>query len=184
MHSKLKHSAPHLQMVWEMQSQLSWSILSLSLSVTSRKMPAAGSRCSLRRAHSSALSQTSRGFSVWARPFLITPEWSEQLLLFYICMSIIQTQCEVNRQICEMVYFPFYPVHSSEANIYNICITTFGSHDCLQVSTAWTGHTRHPLTHPHLQVLEIGWISFTIFCDWFIQKPPFLVWLYWHCSGI
>lgn len=64
-----------------------------SLTVTSRRKPAAGSRCSLRRADSSALWRASRGLSVWPSPFLITPESTEQLLLFHICVSINQA-CE------------------------------------------------------------------------------------------
>lgn len=33
----------------------------------------------------------SRGVSVWLNSFLITPEWSEQLLLLHICVSISRT---------------------------------------------------------------------------------------------
>lgn len=64
-----------------------------SPTVTSRWKPAAGSRCSLRHVDSSALCRASQGLSVWPSPFLITPESSEQLLLFHICVSINQA-CE------------------------------------------------------------------------------------------
>lgn len=37
------------------------------------------------------LRSASRGVSVWLSSFLITPEWSEQLLLLHICVSIRQT---------------------------------------------------------------------------------------------
>lgn len=42
------------------------------------------------------LRSASRELSVWLSPFIITPEWSQQLLLLHICFSI--------SWICEVTY--------------------------------------------------------------------------------
>lgn len=93
-----------------------------SLAVTSWRKPAAGSRCSPRRADSSALRRASRGpFCVTEPPFLnYTWEQRTAAPLPHLCLhqsSLWRSLCEANWQTCKVHLLPpARLLHSSDSS--------------------------------------------------------------------